>query len=121
MISSAVFWYMLIREIWGGPRIFWSFINPRNFHFYCIFGPLFWQLELYQGQKNRFFFEKFRKNFGIFNKFHKTPKIWVKIVSKTSNWSKFGVILLFLPKNGIFCVKALDQKHHWFTSRIDIP
>ena len=88
------------------PRIFWSFINPRNFHFYCIFGPLFWQLELYQGQKNRFFFEKFRKNFGLFRKIHKTPKISVKIGSKTSKWSKFGLILPFLPKNGHFALKS---------------
>ena len=97
-------------ERFGGPRFFWSFINPRNFHFYCIFGPLFWQLELYRGQKNRLFFEKFRKNSGIFHKIHKTPKISVKIGSKTSKWSKFGLILPFLPKNGHFCV----EKHCFF-------
>ena len=93
-----------------GPKIFWSFINPRNFHFYCIFGPLFLAGGALSRPKKSTFFRNFRKIFGIFHKIHKTPKISVKIGSKTSKWSKFGLILPFSPKNGHFCVK----KHCFF-------
>ena len=104
------FAYICIREIWGGLDFCGALSTPEIFIFIAFLGHFFWQVELYQGQKNRFFFEKFRKNFGLFRKIHKTPKISVKIGSKTSKWSKFGLILPFSPKNGHFCVK----KHCFF-------
>ena len=57
----------IIQKYWGAGLL-WGFINPRNFHFYCIFGPLFWPVGFHQGQnfsKNRQFFEK-RPIFALF-------------------------------------------------------
>ena len=41
-----------------GCRILWVFFNPRNFHFYCIFEPLFQPVGFHQAK----FFRKFSKN-----------------------------------------------------------
>merc|ERR1712148_58937 len=80
--------------------------QPPKFSFLLHFWATFFgRWSFIKAKKNRFFFEKFRKNFGLFRKIHKTPKISVKIGSKTSKWSKFGLILPFLSKNGHFCVK----------------
>ena len=47
----------------GGPGLLWGFINPRNFHFYCIFGPLFWPVGFHQGQNFSKIFEQSSKIF----------------------------------------------------------
>ena len=89
---------------------FLELYQPPKFSFLLHFWATFLAVGALSRPKKSIFFEKFRKNFGIFHKIHKTPKISVKIGSKTSKWSKFGLILPFLPKNGHFCVK----KHCFF-------
>ena len=94
----------------GGLEFFGALSTPEIFIFIAFLGHFFGSWSFIKAKKFDFFFEKFRKNFGFFHKIHKTPKISVKIGSKTSKWSKFGLILPFLSKNCHFCVK----KHCFF-------
>ena len=100
----------LVPEGLGGLGFFGALSTPEIFIFIAFLGHFFGSWSFIKAKKIRLFFRNFRKIFGIFHKIHKTPKISVKIGSKTSKWSKFGLILPFSPKNGHFCVK----KHCFF-------
>ena len=75
-----------------GAGHMWSFINPINFHFYCIFGPFFTFWCFIRLTVFRKFFKKFRSSQKSTN-----------ICSKTLFWSNFGLILDL--KKAIFRVK----------------
>merc|ERR1712208_143136 len=77
---------------WGGAGLLWGFINPRNFHFYCIFGPLFWPVGFHQGQNFSKIFEQSSK-----------------IFEKSTIFRKKGQFLPFFPKTHF-----LGSKHCFF-------
>ena len=94
---------------------FLKLYQPPNFQFHCILGHFFGSWSFIKAKKIRLFLEKFRRNFGIFHKIHKTPKISIKIGSKTSKWSKFGLILPFPPKNSHLSNRQVGKKKQIFT------
>merc|ERR1712074_73048 len=73
-----------------GASNFLELYQPPKFSFLLHFWPTFLAVGALSRPKK---FDFFSKNFGIFHKFHKTPKTLAKIGAKTSKWSKFGLIL----------------------------